>query len=188
MGQMESHLLSPGPCTTHMCCRNFSTTWKSSSWRPAKQLSLKGSTGNPWSIQGLPDRTSSAATYLLLSALPVEAMLHAWILQLVGKIIMGRDTFLHYIAPGPGSSWPSKLAAKYILPLPHELLTCSISQGWWHTMVNTAIKDYRELSMLRDATSKSTSPCSSSRPLLLAIPTQSGRISNARWKTLHVLE
>ena len=52
------------------------------------------------SIQGLPERTSSAATYLLLGAIPVEAILHAWILQLVGQIIMARDTFLHYIAAG----------------------------------------------------------------------------------------
>ena len=114
------------------------------------------------SIQGLPERTSSAATYLLLGALPVEAR----ILQLVGKIIMARDTFLHYIAvrqlavkDTSSRSWfimTLKLAAKYSLPLPHELLTSSISQGRWRTMVNTAIKDYWERSMLRDATSKST--------------------------------
>ena len=53
------------------------------------------------SIQGLPDQTSSAdyvssSVDLLLGALPVEAILHARILQLVGKIIMARDTFLHY--------------------------------------------------------------------------------------------
>ena len=118
------------------------------------------------SIQGLPERTSSAATYLLLGALPVTAILHARILQLVGKISMARDTFLHYIAAQQlavkdtsSMSWfimTLKLAAKYSLPLPHELLTSYISLGRWHTMVNMAIKDYWERSMLRDATSKST--------------------------------
>ena len=60
------------------------------------------------SIQGLPDRTSSSATYLFcLRALPVEAILHSQILQLVGKIIMARDTFLqlHRCSPTGGQGY-----------------------------------------------------------------------------------
>ena len=41
----------------------------------------------PRSIQGLPERTSSALAYLLLGAMPVEAVLHSRVLLLAGKIL-----------------------------------------------------------------------------------------------------
>ena len=41
------------------------------------------------SLQGLPDHTSSAATYLLLGALPIVATLHISILLLFGRIAKG---------------------------------------------------------------------------------------------------
>ena len=50
-------------------------------------------------IQGLPSRSSSAVTYLLLGALPFEASLHIQTLHLIGKITNDiKDSLLHQIA------------------------------------------------------------------------------------------
>ena len=88
-------------------------------------------------IQGLPARSSSAVTYLLLGALPFEASLHIQTLHLIGKIANDKDSLLHQIAlrqlsvkDTSSQSWfiqCLRISSKYDLPSLHEVFDGSIS-------------------------------------------------------------
>ena len=118
------------------------------------------------SLQGLPDCRSSAATYLLLGALPIVATLHISILLLFGRIAKG-DTLLHDIGirqlllkDTKSRSWfinAIRLASLYGIPSPHSLFSDSTSSlGKWRAIVRSSIQRYWEQKLIEDAATKST--------------------------------
>ena len=98
------------------------------------------------SIQGLPERTSSALAYLLLGALPVEAVLHSRVLLLAGKILHQKDSLLFKLGLRQlavknfsSKSWfvyAARIAGRYDLPSLHALIDSNISARRWRYLVN----------------------------------------------------
>ena len=117
-------------------------------------------------IQGLPVRTSSAITYLLLGALPIEATLHIRTLHLLGRIATNKDSILAQIGyrqlslkDTDSNSWYIycvKIAGKYGLPQIHDVFDGTVSPSRWRHLVKKTIQDHWEKALLSDAATKST--------------------------------
>ena len=119
------------------------------------------------SIQGLPERTSSALAYLLLGALPVEAVLHSRVLLLAGKILHQKDSLLFKLGLRQlavknfsSKSWfvyATRIAGRYDLPSLHALIDSNISERRWRYLVKSTIQKHWQESLLHDAASKAKS-------------------------------
>ena len=117
-------------------------------------------------IQGLPVRTSSAITYLILGALPIEATLHIRTLHLLGRIATNKDSILAQIGyrqlslkDTASNSWYIycvKIAGKYGLPQIHDVFDGTVSPSRWRHLVKKTIQDHWEKALLSDAATKST--------------------------------
>ena len=157
-----SHQLLPGPCTERTSFPVLPTILTATHISKIEQFHRS----TLRDIQGLPSRSSSAVTYLLLGALPFEASLHIQTLHLIGKIANDKDSLLHQIAlrqlsvkDTSSQSWCIqclRISSKYDLPSFHEVCDGSISPAKWCHLVNKTVRDYWQESLLHDAATKST--------------------------------
>ena len=92
-------------------------------------------------VQGLPDSTSNAATYALLGALPLEAMLHLRCLSLLGQIarldsehslkqLAFRQLALYDDASGSWFCYVRKICRKYDIDIYHTLEFPMKKESW----------------------------------------------------------
>ena len=118
------------------------------------------------SIQGLPDRTSSAITYLLLGSMPLEGTLDTHVLALFGRIMKGDSPLLYNLLlrqlalkDFTSKSWfihLVRLCGKYDLPLPHRLVDGSITPQSWNSLVKRTVFSFWFRTMSQDVITKST--------------------------------
>ena len=104
-------------------------------------------------------------TYLLLGALPIEA-LHIRTLHLLGRIATNKDSILTQIGyrqlslkDTDSNSWYIycvKIAGKYCLPQIHDVFDGTVSPSRWRYLVKKTIHDHWEKALLSDAATKST--------------------------------
>jgi hypothetical protein len=115
-------------------------------------------------IQHLPDRTSNAAVFLLLGAMPIIARIE--INQLIlFRMISANDTCIEYkiaerqlaMKSDKSKSWfveTKKLLKKYNLPSAYDLLTNVPNKHAWKDAVNSAVCDYWNDQLKSDAIQK----------------------------------
>ena len=117
-------------------------------------------------IQHLPPTTANPAVYMLVGALPVEALIHQKVLCMFGAITR-RDESLEYeimerqlgMKDRSSSSWAihvKKLLARYELPGPVELLYSMKSKDVWKACVKQHVWCHWYKQLREEAESKST--------------------------------
>ena len=100
-------------------------------------------------IQHLPESTANAAVYLLVGALPVEALIHIKTLTLFGQIMRRQDSIEYEIVERQlaikednSHSWSihvKLLLETYGLPSPLQLLYCMATKDQWRKCVTTHV-------------------------------------------------
>ena len=117
-------------------------------------------------IQHLPNRTSNAATLLLLGRIPIEGELHKRMLKTFGNIIRNENSVekdivhrqLAMKSINSGSWFPkvSEIADKYELPSPHDIIENPPSKSQWNKTVNTVINDFYLKQLTNEAANKTS--------------------------------
>ena len=117
-------------------------------------------------IQHLPDRTSDAATYLLLGALPLEAEIHRKVLTTFVSICRDFDSVENQLAwrqlslkSSNSTSWfiyAKTLLQKYDLPSVYDLLEQPLGKHTWKRIAYTAIDKFWDQKLKDEANTKST--------------------------------
>ena len=117
-------------------------------------------------VQHLPQSTANPAVYLLVGALPVEALIHKKVLCIFGAI-MRRDDSLEYqvmerqlgMKSSSSHSWAiyvKKLLHQYNLPQPAELLYNMMGKCEWKKRVKQCVWDSWYKWLKEEALNKST--------------------------------
>ena len=127
-------------------------------------------------IQNLPTSTANPACYLLLGALPIEAIIHTKILNLFGNIMQKKDSVEFKVIErqiatktSKSYSWAiyaKKLLLKYDLPSVYDLLQQHTNKYQWKKQVKSSVSyfwttklqseklKYKSLELLNTANSK----------------------------------
>ena len=117
-------------------------------------------------IQGLPDSTSNAATYALLGALPIEALLHMRCFSLLGQIarldndhnlkkLAFRQLALYDDNSGSWFSYMRSLCKKYKIDI-YNSLTFPWKKNQWQTYYKRIISNFHEAEIKAELHSKSS--------------------------------
>jgi hypothetical protein len=117
-------------------------------------------------LQGLPDRTATAAVHILTGTLPVAAKIHSRALNLFRSAVADKTSREYQLAQTQlslkedgSSSWfmyIEDLAYTYQLPSPHELLEQTPSKESWKTTVKRRIHQHWKQRLEEEGASKST--------------------------------